>query len=533
MKRSTLGLVLSLALMAPWAPVAAAQDESPATASTKKRTRKAVKGTPSTAGGKRALQAPEGADASSDASSTVSKTSKRRMKKGAAETEPASSDALSKSSRRRTRKDAEEADPSSPDTMQGRSKTSKRRMRNSEDGAAPSAPDASPSLSTASKRRMKKGAEGTYPSAPDASQAGSRTTKSRTRKGAATVSVPAEPDAEPVELATPVVPATAATPPDATLSERSSTVVLSGDERPWARGVSQQRQQAAIDLFRSANALLKESVFLKAAEQYRQALTHWDHPAIHYNLALALLNLDQPIEVHKHLESAMRYGVAPLDAEKLENARAYKTLVEKQLAWVEITCETPGASVVMDGRPLFVGPGRSAGWVRAGPHTLVATGEGYLTQDQSRTLSPGERVTVDLKLFTSDDLIQYRRKWSAWKPWAVVGTGVALAAGGVFMHTTARDEFSSFDTAIASCGGCVPEPAVAARRSRGDTLQTAAFATYGVSGAALVTGAVLVYLNRLQPHQVDPSEAAKTPARASVTPYLGAGGGGASATFRF
>ncbi|NMO23337.1 hypothetical protein, partial [Pyxidicoccus fallax] len=322
--------------------------------------------------------------------------------------------------------------------------------------------------------------------------------------------------------------------PEAPSNERPSTVVLSGDDRPWAKGVSQQKQQAAIDLFRSANALLKESIFLKAAEQYRQALTHWDHPAIHYNLALALLNLDQPIEVREHLEAAMRYGVAPLDAEKLENARAYRTLVEKQLAWVEITCETPGASVVMDGRPLFVGPGRHTGWVRAGPHTLVATGEGYLTQDQSRTLSPGERVTLDLKLFTSEDLIQYRRKWSAWKPWAVVGTGVALAAGGVLMHSTARDDYSKFDTAIASCGGCVPEPAVADHRSRGDTLQTAAFAAYGVGGAALVTGAVLLYLNRLQPIQVDPSEAAKSPkVSAGVTPYLGAGGGGASATFRF
>ena len=51
------------------------------------------------------------------------------------------------------------------------------------------------------------------------------------------------------------------------------------------------------------------------------------------------------------------------------------------------------------------------------------------------------------------------------------------------------------------------------------------------SGAALVTGAVLVYLNRLQPYQVTQDEAKST--AASVTPFLGAGGGGASAAFRF
>lgn len=380
------------------------------------------------------------------------------------------------------------------------------------------AQDAAPTTATPKKSIRRAGKV----SAPKAKAAG-KASKRRTRKGAA---VP-----EPLPEAGPVVEAPAPVAPAAPPSERPSSVVLSGDERPWARGVSQQKQQAAIDLFLEANSLLKESIFLKAAEKYRAALTHWDHPAIHYNLALALLNLDQPIEVHEHLTSAMRFGAAPLDAEKLENARAYKSLVEKQLARVEISCETPGASVVMDGRPLFVGPGRFEGWVRAGPHTLLATGEGFLTNDQSRTFSPGERAVVELKLFTSDDLIQYRRKWSAWKPWAVVGAGVALAAGGTLMHLTARDDYAKFDTAIAACGGCVPESSVAGQRTRGDTLQTGAFVGYGLGGAALVTGAVLVYLNRLQPYQVTQDEAGST--AASVTPFLGAGGGGASAAFRF
>ncbi|MFP2926864.1 hypothetical protein ACLESO_17025 [Pyxidicoccus sp. 3LG] len=403
---------------------------------------------------------------------------------------------------------------------------------------------AKPATSTkAVKKRVPRGSTGVKaPASSEEAKATARTKKKRTRKGAvpmpASEPVMTEPAEAPTALeaapaAVEQAPATVATPaPTAPPEEKPSSVVLSGDERPWARGISQQKQQVAIDLFRSANALLKESIFAKAAEQYREALTHWDHPAIHYNLALALLNLDQPIEVHEHLEAAMRFGAAPLDTEKLESARAYKTLVEKQLARLEITCETPGASVMMDGRQLFVGPGRFEGWVRAGPHTLVATGEGFLTQDQSRTLSPGERASLDLKLFTSEDLIEYRRKWSAWKPWTVVGSGVAIAAGGILMHSMARKDYTSFDTAIASCGGCVPEPAVARQRSRGDTLQTGAVAAYAVGGAAVVTGAVLVYLNRLQPHQIDqPSATPKV--TASVTPYLGAGGGGASATLRF
>src|SRR6476659_855341 len=72
-------------------------------------------------------------------------------------------------------------------------------------------------------------------------------------------------------------------------------------ERPWARGVPKDRQAKAIALFREGNGALKESLFPKAAALYRDALQVWDHPAVHYNLALALVNLDQPLEVHEHL----------------------------------------------------------------------------------------------------------------------------------------------------------------------------------------------------------------------------------------
>jgi hypothetical protein len=304
-------------------------------------------------------------------------------------------------------------------------------------------------------------------------------------------------------------------------------------ERPWAKGVPKERQTEALELFRVGNGLLKESIFVEAATQYRKALALWDHPAIHYNLALALLNLDQPLEVHEHLLSAMRFGAAPLDTEKYEHARSYLLLVEKQLARVEITCQEPGAAVVMDGRPLFTAPGRYEGMVRAGPHTIVATKEGYLTSDMSRALPPGEKSTIDLKLFSSEDLTEYRRRWSAWKPWVVVGAGVALAAGGGLLHLQARDSFRQFDLGVEACGGCVPDTGLADTRVRGDTMQTLAIGGYAVGGAALVTGAVLVYMNRLQPYRVNPVDTAKSEQPVSIMPLLGGESKGVQATFRF
>jgi hypothetical protein len=304
------------------------------------------------------------------------------------------------------------------------------------------------------------------------------------------------------------------------------------EERPWAQGVSAEKQKAALELFRAGNILLKESVFVKAIEKYRQALALWDHPAIHYNLALALLNLDQPVEVHEHLVAAMRYGVAPLDTEKMEHARAYKNLIERQLAQLELTCDEPGASVSLDGKVLFTGPGKYEGRVRPGAHTFVVSKEGHAPTTLSRTVHADEKTALALKLLSDEDLTRYRRQWSAWKPWAVLGAGAAVALGGGALHMNARKSYDNFDTRIAECGGCVPAPEVTNMRAHGDSLQQLAFGAYAVGGAAVVTGAVLAYINRPQAYRITPDEA-QSPQGVSVAPLVGRGEGGILATLRF
>ncbi|HEX5754646.1 MAG TPA: hypothetical protein VFZ09_51155 [Archangium sp.] len=321
------------------------------------------------------------------------------------------------------------------------------------------------------------------------------------------------------------------TPPAPDTQQASSAPEVLGD-RPWAKGVSPEQQKAAMVLFQSANALLKESVFVQAVEKYRQALEAWPHPAIHYNLALALMNLDQPVEVHEQLVAALRYGPAPLENEKYEYARNYKTLMERQLARVDISCDTPGATVTMDGQTLFVAPGKYSGLVRPGAHSIVATKEGFLPTDQSRTLLPGETAALQLKMFTSEDLIEYRRKWAAWMPWTVVGAGVALGAGSGWLHLQARDNLRALDAGVTACGGCFLTPALDATLTRGNTYQALAIGGYAVGGAALVTGVVLVFINQPQPFRIDPNQK-KLETGMSVAPLVGGGTGGILTTFRF
>jgi tetratricopeptide (TPR) repeat protein len=301
-------------------------------------------------------------------------------------------------------------------------------------------------------------------------------------------------------------------------------------DRPWAKGVTAEEQRAALNLFQEGNALLKESLFPRAAARYNDALKHWDHPAIHYNLALALLQMNDPIQVYDHLEKAMKYGEAPLDREKFQHAKAYHSLIAEQLAHVVISCQDAGATITLDGRQLFAAPGKYEGMIRAGPHTVLASKTGYPTTEDTRTFLPGVVTQVSLKMYTAEDLTRYKRRWKQGIPWATVAAGAALVAAGAVFQWQSGKNFDDYDAAIRSCGGCVPPEDVASKKSTGETMRTLSIVSYGVGGAALVTGAVLVYMNRAQAYRISPAE---REGRVSVAPVLAPNAQGAVVTMHF
>jgi hypothetical protein len=311
-------------------------------------------------------------------------------------------------------------------------------------------------------------------------------------------------------------------------------------DRPWAKGVGKDQQRIALQMFQEGNALLKESLFPRAVDKYREALTHWDHPAIHYNMALALLALEKPVETYQHLEKAMAYGDAPLDVEKFQHAKSYKALIEKQVGRLVITCDVAGATVTMDGATLFTAPGKYTGLVVSGPHTIVANKTGFMTTEKTKNIPAAETTTIELKVYTAEELTRYTHKWQNWIPWSVVAGGAAFVIAGGLFTWQARKDFSDFDAAIKdpSCNGCIPSDAILSKKSSGDTLQTISVVSYAIGGAALVTGAVLVYINRPRAYRINPIErepAANAPIEpaVSVLPLLGPHVGGAMVTLSF
>ncbi len=280
------------------------------------------------------------------------------------------------------------------------------------------------------------------------------------------------------------------------------------DVRPWANGVSVPEQQAALALFHDGNVQLNDGLFLKAAEKYREALKHWDHPAIDYNLALALLNLDQPIEVYESLQKATQFGSAPLEKDKYEHAKEYLLLIEKQIANVEVSCDKPGAHVQVDGKEVFIAPGKFTGKVRVGKHAFLAEKEGYATRIKAPYIGPGEHFRIELKLYTSDELTRYKRRWdNTWFPYVVIGGGLLVGIGGGALEASARSDFSDYDKKVAACStnnsGCPKDtPGLTSLKHDGDTKQTLAYVGYGVGIAAIAAGAALAILNRDQAYEI-------------------------------
>jgi tetratricopeptide (TPR) repeat protein len=318
--------------------------------------------------------------------------------------------------------------------------------------------------------------------------------------------------------------------------------------------VSEQRQEAATRAFQEGNSFLNDGIFPKAVDRYTEALKHWDHPAIHYNMALALMYLDRPIEQYESLQKSIRYGPDPLEKDKYDHAREYMVLVEKQLATVEVSCQKEGARVSINGKQVFVvekgKPNVWRGRVRIGRHTFVAEKPGYATPVDAPFIGPGETFRIELKLYTAEELTRFKRRWETkiWAPWVVLGGGALLGVAGGALQWSARESYQQFDSEVARCNqeagniGCdTKATGIADLRDSGDTKRLLGVIGYSVAGAAIVTGSLLAYLNRRVAYQITTDEyrleelrkQRAQPGAVTVAPFVAPGAGGALVMGRF
>lgn len=307
--------------------------------------------------------------------------------------------------------------------------------------------------------------------------------------------------------------------------------------RPWGDGVSPDAQTRALEIYNEGNALFGDNQFVAALAKYREALTHWDHPRIRYNIAICLMELDQPVDALENLEAALKYGDAPFDAQAYTQAQRDLKSLHRQVAELAVSCSEQGAEVTLDGRPLFTAPGEKKLRLVPGPHALVVTKRGFATESRSLVLLPGKVDTETVALVPLRPVVVMQRRWAPWKPWAVVGAGAAVALIGVPVRLRATDDIGNYNAYVnAQCPqGCAIDELPAGIRDlpqRSRTENILGIGLMAAGGAAVVTGVVLVILNLPHQETLDESDPANR-GKLKVAPMPVSGGGGVAATVSF
>lgn len=304
-----------------------------------------------------------------------------------------------------------------------------------------------------------------------------------------------------------------------------AVTTLDSKATPWAKGVTPKAKEEANRLLALGNELLKDSFFAQAADKYRASLEIWDHPGGHYNLALALLSLNQPLVTYSELEKSVAHGPEPLGQDKYDYAQKYLALLEHQVVHVEVSCQEPGAEVRMDGRLLYRAPGRYAGIVERGDHVFIASKPGFETTQLTRTLDSGEPYKLELDVYRESELQVFQRKYPLWIPVTLSAVGLAVAGAGAASLYLSQDAYNGFDDTILNdpdCAfGCQPSDDAQADLDRGNMMRTMGYVGLGVGGAALATG-VTLWIFGGETRRVTPEEKGKF----AVTPLFAPGGGG-------
>lgn len=299
-----------------------------------------------------------------------------------------------------------------------------------------------------------------------------------------------------------------------------------GAMRPWAENVAPEQEEQARKLFAMGNDHLAEAEFDAALALYEGAIVEWDHPRIRFNMMVALDRMNRPVEAYESLLAALRFGPEGLDPNVYAKALEYKTELETRVAGLEVVCTEPDARVTLNGKLLFIGPGKLHLWVSIGDHLVVGQRPDRRTISESITVEPNRANRVQLDGWPVETQTVLVSRWATWKPWLVVGAGAVTAVAGLPLEWQARQGMSSFEQKVADCGmpRCPFTAELQSLYNRSRWQNRVALGAFATGGALLVTGLALVILNR-------PRE--RTISRMVVVPHVSEERALVSAAFSF
>ncbi len=287
----------------------------------------------------------------------------------------------------------------------------------------------------------------------------------------------------------------------------SSTLTLSpvalaqeSTELAWHQGVSAENKQKALELFQEGKKLNEQLLLGDARDRYEKALSYWEHPQLRFYLARVQKRIGLPLIAHENLKKSLAWGAGALEPEQATEAQALlRELEQKDLGAITITCADTNVDVLLDGRGWFWSPNTGHRMLLPGDHVVTAMKNGHHTLVKPISVVAGKAIAGVVHL--SVDSMQTKRRWAIWKPWGVVGAGVAIAAIGVGLRSAAKADYDETNTRLnAACGSsCSPDttdPYGSGRMKNGF-----AMGALVVGGVGFLGGAAMLLLNLPQPYR--------------------------------
>ncbi|MDX2094003.1 MAG: tetratricopeptide repeat protein [Kofleriaceae bacterium] len=282
-----------------------------------------------------------------------------------------------------------------------------------------------------------------------------------------------------------------------------AAVPAAAETPPWSVGVSEAQKKEAQKSLDAGNAKFLDQKYAEALENYKVAVAAWDHPAIRFNMVRCLILLDRPVEASDNLKQALKYGAAPLEDTVYAEALSYDKLLASQIADLSVTCKQAGVKITLDGQPFATCPAAESRRVAPGSHQVVGTKQGYLTRTVEVVIVGGKRDQVTLDLDPIEKAARVVHRWPGWVPWVVFGSGFAIASIGGVLNLSAAADMESYDrTVTQQCSvlACsADDPRLGDFAKLDDSARTKSQLAIGImtaGGATVVTGAVMLYLNR-------------------------------------
>lgn len=294
-------------------------------------------------------------------------------------------------------------------------------------------------------------------------------------------------------------------------SQGSATTPATG--APATTGpANEQAGEEASTRFKRGLQLFDEGDYTLALVEFERAYSLAPNYRALYNIALVNVQLGRYADASRTFEQYLHDGASAIPQSRRDEVA--KTLEELKLrtATVDISTNVATAEVSLDGKPVDASRLRTPMLIDAGEHILRATSPGYQAAYRTVTLAGADRVAVHLQLVAIPEKPvgpQERGRnffWPGFVATGVLATG-AIVTGAVMLG--ARSRLTTLQN--------TPDSSATQRTQDANEVNNTALAADIMTGLAVVTGAVSLYLSLRVDHSLKPVTLAVSPQKVTIS----------------